>query len=207
MTTTHQPTPTDHAAPRQAAADSSTENTRTQDLHARSDAQVVALLRQWVDDYQAHPEDHSHFPSIARTFFEAANAFADEEKRRTATHGGAGAVKSDLTQPVGTLEGVPTTLDVDDSYTVFRAVLYAVQTWESDVQVLPNEAAHRALIEAAEALQIMARAQLTEMGPVVQAHRDDDRAAQDWASDRWMARSQLACTPAGSIITTERSAS
>ncbi len=119
----------------------------------------------------------------------------------------AGAVKSYLTQLVGTLEGIPTTLDVDDSYTVFRAVLYAVQTWESDDQVLPNEAAHRALIEAAEALQIMARAQLTEMGPLVQAHRDNDRAAQEWAHDRWMARSQPACTPAGSIITTERSAS
>jgi len=64
----------------------------TQDLHARSDAQVVALLRQWVEDYQARPEDHSHFPSIARIFFEAAKALADEEKRRTATHR-AGAAK------------------------------------------------------------------------------------------------------------------
>jgi len=100
--------------------------------------------------------------------------------------------KSYLTQPVGIPEGIPPTLDVDDSYTVFRVVLHAVQTWESDDQVLPNEAAHRALIDAIEALQIMARAQLTAMGPLVQAHHDDDRAAQEWAFDRWMARSQLA---------------
>ncbi len=189
MTTTQQPTHTDHAASQQPAGDSTSTDTRTQDLHARSDAQVVALLGQWVEDYQARPEDHSHFPSVVRMFFQAAKALADEEKRRAATHG-AGTVKSYLTQPVGSPEGIPTTLDVDDSYTVFRVVLHAVQTWESDDQVLPNEAAHRALIEAAEALQIMARAQLTEMGPLVQAHRDDDRAAQEWASDRWMARSQ-----------------
>ncbi len=89
MTTTQQPTHTDHAASQQPAGDSTSTDTRTQDLHARSDAQVVALLRQWVEDYQARPEDHSHFPSIARIFFEAAKAFADEEKRRTATPGAA----------------------------------------------------------------------------------------------------------------------
>lgn len=189
MTTTQQPTPTDHAATQQPACDLTTEDTRTPDPHALSDAQAVALLRRWFDDYQAHPEEHSYFPSIARMFFKSVKALDDEEKRRAATHR-AGAVKSYLTQPVGSPEGIPTTLDVDDSYTVFRAVLHAVQTWESDDQVLPNEAAHRALIEAAEALQIMARAQLTEMGPLVKAHRDDDRAAQEWASDRWMARSQ-----------------
>jgi len=100
--------------------------------------------------------------------------------------------KSYLTQPVGIPEDIPTTLDVDDSYTVFRVVLHAVQTWQPDDQVLPNEAAHRALIDATEALQIMARAQLTAMGPLVQAHRDDDWAAQEWAFDRWLARSQLA---------------
>ena len=86
MTTTQQPTHTDHAASQQPAGDSTSTDTRTQDLHARSDAQVVALLRQWVEDYQARPEDHSHFPSIARMFFEAAKALGDEEKRRAATH-------------------------------------------------------------------------------------------------------------------------
>ncbi len=100
--------------------------------------------------------------------------------------------KSYRTQPVGIPEGIPPTLDVDDSYTVFRVVLHAVQTWQPDDQVLPNEVAYRALIDATEALQIMARAQLTAMGPLVQAHRDDDWAAQEWAFDRWMARSQLA---------------
>jgi len=86
MITTQQPPHADHAATQQPAGDSTSTDTRTQDLHARSDAQVVALLRQWVEDYQARPKDHSHFPSIARMFFEAANALADEEKRRTATH-------------------------------------------------------------------------------------------------------------------------
>ncbi len=100
--------------------------------------------------------------------------------------------KSYRTQPVGIPEGIPPTLDVDDSYTIFHVVLHAVQTWQPDDEVLPNEAAHRALIDATEALQIMARAQLTAMGPLVQAHRDDDWATQEWAFDRWMARSQLA---------------
>jgi len=87
MTTTQQPTHTDHAASQQPAGDSTSTDTRTQDLHARSDAQVVALLGQWVEDYQARPEDHSHFPSVVRMFFQAAKALGDEEKRRTATHG------------------------------------------------------------------------------------------------------------------------
>jgi len=86
MTTTT-PTATESTTTTTPAADSSTEDTRTQDLHARSDAQVVALLRQWVEDYQAHPEEHSYFPSVARMFFEAAKNLRDEEKRRTATHG------------------------------------------------------------------------------------------------------------------------
>ncbi len=83
MTTTT-PTATESTTTTTPAADSSTEDTRTQDLHARSDAQVVALLRQWVEDYQAHPEEHSHFPSVARMFFEAVKALRDEEKRRAA---------------------------------------------------------------------------------------------------------------------------
>jgi hypothetical protein len=190
MITTQQPTHTDHAASQQADGDpTTTADASSHDPRDVSDAQAVAMLRRWFDDYQAHPEEHSYFPSIARMFFKSVKALDDEEKRRAATHR-AGAVKSYLTQPVGSPEGIPTTLDVDDSYTVFRVVLHAVQTWQPDDQVLPNEAAHRALIEATEALQIMARAQLTEMGPLVQAHRDDDRAAQEWASDRWMARSQ-----------------
>ncbi len=61
----------------------------TQGPHSLSDAQTVALLRQWVEDYQAHPEEHSYFPSVARMFFEAVKALADEEKRRTASHGAA----------------------------------------------------------------------------------------------------------------------
>lgn len=89
MPTTQQPTHIDHAATQQPVGDPATEDTRTQNPHAPSDAQAVALLRQWVEDYLAHPEEHSYFPSVARMFFEAVKARGDEEKRRTATHGAA----------------------------------------------------------------------------------------------------------------------
>ena len=202
---TKQPTSIDPSMTPQATANPTTTTDKpTHDLRDVSDAQAVAMLRRWFDDYQAKPEEHSYFPSITRMFFKALKALADEDKERATTHG-AGAVKSYLTQPVGIPEGIPTTLDVDDSYTVFRAVLQAVQTWQPDDRVLPNEAAHRALIEAAEALQIMARAQLTEMGPLVQAHRADKRAAQEWEHDRWMARSDPdRFMPAGSLLTTDQ---
>jgi len=200
---TQQPTHTDDATTQQnAGAPTTTTDAPPQDPHALNDAQAVALLRQWVENYLAHPEAHSYVPSLARMFFKAVTILGDEGKGRAATHG-AGAVKSYLTQPVGIPEGIPTTLDVDDSYTVFRVVLHAVQTWQPDNDVLPNEAAHRALIEAAEALQIMTRAQLAEMGSLVQAHRDDNSAAAEWAYDRWMARNDPARTPAGSTVATD----
>jgi len=192
----------DHSAAPQAAGDPAPTRTPPHDPHALSDAQAVALLRQWVEDYLAHPEEHSYVPSLGRMFFKAVTVLGDEDKGHAARHS-AGAIKSYLTQPVGIPEGIPTTLDVDDSYTVFRAVLQAVQTWQSNDRVLPNEAAHRALIEAAEALQIMARAQLAEMAPLVQAHCDDERAAEEWAYDRWMARTQPARTPAGAIVASD----
>jgi len=199
---TQQPTHTDHSTTQQNAGDPPTEDAYTREPREVSDAQAVEMLRRWAEDAQAHPEAHRYFPSVARMFFKAITVLGDEDKARATAHG-AGAVKSYLTQPVGIPEGIPTTLDVDDSYTVFRAVLQAVQTWQSNDRVLPNEAAHRALIEAAEALQIMARAQLAEMGPLVQAHRDDERAAEEWAYDRWRARSDPARTPAGATVASD----
>ncbi len=87
-TTTHTATePT--TTPTTPAADSSTADAATQDPHALSDAQAVALLRRWVEDYPAHPEEHSYLPAVARMFFEAAKNLRDEEKRRTATPDGA----------------------------------------------------------------------------------------------------------------------
>jgi len=203
MPKTQQPTHTDDTTTQQNAGDPSTEDTYTREPREVSDAQAVEMLRRWAEDAQAQPEAHRYFSSVARMFFKAVKILDNEDKRGATAHG-AGAVKSYLTQPVGIPEGIPTTLDVDDSYTVFRAVLQAVQTWQSNDRVLPNEAAHRALIEAAEALQIMARAQLAEMAPLVQAHRDDNNAAEEWAYNRWMARNDPARTPAGSTAATER---
>jgi len=85
-TTTHTATESTTTTP-PPAADSSTADAAAQDPHALSDAQAVALLRRWVEDYRAQPEEHSYLPSVARMFFEAAKNLRDEEKRRTATHG------------------------------------------------------------------------------------------------------------------------
>ncbi len=151
-----------------------------------TDARAVALLRRWAEQAEADPAAHTYFPPLARAFF---RILADEA-RREKWQGARDTErrKSYEVQPVGIPESLPTTLDPDDSYTVFRVVLDVVKGWESDDKVLPNEAAHRHLIQACEALAIMARAQLNEMGPLVQAHLADARAAEDWRHDRWMAR-------------------
>jgi len=173
-----------------------------------SDAQAVEMMRRWAEDAQANPEQHSSFIKVARIFIDTLAAEATRETQAAAR--GTGRLKSYHIQPEGIPAHRPTTLDPDDSYTVFRVVLHSVQTWQPDDDVLPNEAAHRTLIEAAEALIIMTRVQLAEMAPLVQAHRDDNAAAQEWADDRWMGRTQPARTPAGSIVATnatERGAS
>jgi len=153
-----------------------------------TDARAVALLRRWAEDAQKDPATHTYFPSLARAFFRILADEARREKRQGARD--TERRKSYKVQPVGIPESLPTTLDPEESYTVFRVVLEVVKGWESDDKVLPNEAAHRHLIQACEALAIMARAQPNEMGPLVQAHRDDDQAAQEWRHDRWMARGQ-----------------
>ncbi len=157
--------------------------------HRRARCRAAALLRRWAAQAEADPAAHTYFPSLARAFFRILADEARREKRQGARD--TERRKSYEVQPIGIPESLPTTLDPEDSYTVFRVVLEVVKGWESDDDVLPNEAAHRHLIQACEALAIMARAQLVEMGPLVQAHLDDDRAAQEWRHDRWMARGRL----------------
>jgi len=194
------PPTNDSTLPQAADNPTITTHTPSRASDEMSNAQAVEMMRRWAEDAQTDPEQHSSFIKVARIFIDTLTAEATREKQHRAR--GTGHLKSYEVQPIGTPQAVATTLDPNDSYTVFRAVLHAVQTWEADERVLPNEAAHRALIEATQALAIMARAQLAEMTPIVQAHRDDNAAAQEWADDRWMGRTDPKRAPAGSIVAT-----
>ena len=173
-----------------------------------SDKRIVSMLRQWVEDAEKDLATHSYFPTLARVFFSLLStgvAHLDREEPHEAQDADrrARSGKRYQTQPVGIPQALDTTLDPDESYIVFHVVLDAVKAWEDEDKVLPNEAAHRRLIAAAQALEIMANAQLMEMGPLVEAHRADDEAANEWRRDRWFARSQPdRFTPAGSVVAT-----
>jgi len=107
---------------------------------------------------------------------------------RLASPGAAHPGKSYEVQPQGIPGQAPVTLDGEASYMLFNAIFDAIVAWDSDDEVLPNEAAYRRLLDLAEALVIATRAQLTAMGPLVAAHRADDHAAAEWKYDRWLAR-------------------
>jgi len=194
MTAQHTP-PADHA---QASNDERSPSAGHQprdarDAQAMSDEEAVRLMRHWTEEALADPARHSYFPSLVRmlvTFLKTENnRGALREADSTAA---TPRPKSYELPPVG---GIPdtaeVTLDVDDAYRVFSVVLEYVKAWQPDDHVLPNEVAHRRLIEAAQALEIMTRAQLSQMGSLVQAHRDDERAADEWMWDRWMERGRL----------------
>jgi len=87
------------------------------------------------------------------------------------------------------------TLAGEEVYDVFNAVLDAVQAWTTDEDVLANDEAHRRLLRHLDALRIMAAAVIAADAPLVRAHLDDARAAEEWRHDRWMARSRPAPAP------------
>ncbi len=159
-----------------------------------TDARAVDLLRRWIEDAQKDPATHTYFPSLARTFFQVLAREAERVKERASRDTNHRA--SDTTQPVGVPSPAPVTLVGEEVYDVFNAVLDAVQAWTTDEEVLANDEAHRRLLRHLDALRIMAAAVIAADAPLVQAHLDDARAAQDWRHDRWMARSGPARGPA-----------
>jgi len=180
-------TDTPHEAPHDGPrADGPVDHDTLDRYDTLTDARAVALLRRWAEQAEADPTAQSYFPSLAHAFF---RILADEARRekwqgaRDANHRA-----SDTTQPVGIPSAAPVTLAGEEVYDVFNAVLDAVQSWTTDDHVLPNDEAHRRLLRHLDALRIMTTAVIAADAPLVRAHLDDARAAEDWRHDRWMAR-------------------
>jgi len=151
-----------------------------------TDERAVSMLRRWAEQAEADPAAHSYFPSVARTFFRVL-AHEAERERRQQVHDANHRTSYD-TQPVGVPSFASVTLAGEEVYDVFHAVLDAVQAWTTDEDVLPNNEAHRRLLRHLDALRTMTNAVIAADAPLVQAHLDDARAAEEWRHDRWMAR-------------------
>jgi len=154
-----------------------------------TDERAVDLLRRWIEDAQKNPATHTYFPSVARLFFQVLAHEAERVKERASRD--TARRKSYTTQPVGIPGPASVTLAGEEVYDVFNAVLDAVQSWTTDDHVLPNNEAHRRLLRHLDALRIVAAAVIAADAPLVQAHLDDARAAEDWRHDRWMARGRF----------------
>jgi len=154
-------------------------------LDSLTDTRAVSMLRQWAEDAEKDPTRHSYFPSLARMVF---RLLADEEKRRT----------RHTAPPVGVPDVASVTLDADDVYPVFDALLDALKAWDASDDPLEDDEARRRLDRLLRALVTMNTAYLTTLRPYIQACRDDNRAAKEWKRDRWSARVQPGrFTPAG----------
>ncbi len=151
-----------------------------------TDERAVELLRRWAEDAQKDPATHTYFPSVARMFFQVLAHEAERVKERASRD--TDRRKSYTTQPVGVPGPAPVTLAEEEVYDVFNAVLDAVQSWTTDEHVLPNNEAHRRLLRHLDPLRTMTNAVIAADAPLVEAHLDDARAAEDWRHDRWMAR-------------------
>lgn len=163
-----------------------------------TDERAVEILRRWAEDAQRDPATHTYFSSLARTFFQILAHEAERVKERAARDAERRA--SDQTQPVGIPSSASVTLAGEEVYDVFNAVLDVVQAWTTDEDVIPNDEAHRRLLRHLDALRIMAAAVIAADAPLVQAHLDDTRAAQEWRHDRWLARVRREpCAPGGSV--------
>jgi len=154
-----------------------------------TDARAVDLLRRWAEQAEADPAAHSYFPPLARMFFQVLAHEAERVKERTARD--TDRRKSYATQPVGIPSAALVTLAGEEVYDVFHAVLDAVQAWTTDDHVLPNDEAHHRLLRHLDALRTMTNAVIAADAPLVRAHLDDTRAAEDWRHDRWMARGRF----------------
>ncbi len=172
------------------------------DPDALTDEQAVDLMRRWAESAQKDPSAHTSFTNVARIFVDT---LADEVRRakRTAARG-TGRLKSYELQPVGVPAPASVTLDGDDIYDIFESLLAAVQAWRHSDDVIEDYNATVHLLGLTNALALMTHARITATAPLTNAHRDDDRAAEEWKSARWMARTQPARTPAGSIVASER---
>jgi len=151
-----------------------------------TDEHAVSMLRRWAEQAEADPATHTYFPSVARTFFQVLAHEAERVKERASRD--TDRRKSYTTQPVGIPGQASVTLAGEEVYDVFHAVLDAVQAWTTDEDVLPNNEAHRRLLRHLDALRTMTNAVIAADAPLVQAHLDDARAAEEWRHDRWMAR-------------------
>ncbi len=80
------------------------------------------------------------------------------------------------------------TMDAEDVYALLHVTLETVSQWEESTDILGNEDAHQYLLRLTSALTILTKAQLRQMGPLAQAKRDDDTAAEAWKDARWRAR-------------------
>jgi len=154
-----------------------------------TDARAVALLRRWIEDAQKDPARHTYFASVTRMFFQVLAHEAERVKERASRDTDRGATSH--VQPVGIPGPASVTLAGEEVYDVFHAVLDAVQAWTTDDHVLPNDEAHHRLLRHLDALRIMTNAVIAADAPLVRAHLDDARAAEDWRHDRWMARGRL----------------
>ena len=146
----------------------------------RTAVHELRVLLDLADDPTAGNEFRSATVGVARSVVASIH--------RLASPGAALPGKSYEVQPQGIPSQAPVTLDGEASYILFNAIFDAIVAWDSDDEVLPNEAAYRRLLDLAEALVIATRAQLTAMGPLVAAHQADDHAAVEWKHDRWFAR-------------------
>jgi len=146
----------------------------------RTAVHELRVLLDLVDDPTVGNELRAATQGVARSVVASIH--------RLASPGAAHPGKSYEVQPQGIPGQAPVTLDGEASYMLFNAIFDAIVAWDSDDEVLPNEAAYRRLLDLAEALVIATRAQLTAMGPLVAAHRADDHAAAEWKSHRWFAR-------------------
>ncbi len=205
---TQPPAQTEHSTTPQAASDPTTEDTQTRDPRTVSDAQAVEMMRRWAEDAQADPEQHSSFIKVARIFIDTLTAEATREKQHRAR--GTGRLKSYEIQPVGVPSPASVTFNGDDIYDLFETLLAAVQAWRHSDDVIEDDDAIHHLLGLTHALTLLARARIKTSAPLTDAHRADERAAEEWTSDRWMGRSDPKRAPAGSIVATnatERSAS
>jgi len=192
-------TDTPHEAPHDGPrADGPVDHDTLDRYDTLTDARAVEILRRWAEDAQKDPATHRSLPSLARAFFQILADEARREKRRAARDTDRRA-RSHV-QPVGVPTSAPVALAGEEVYDVFNAVLDAVQSWTTDDHVLPNNEAHRRLLRHLDALRIMTSAVITADAPLVQAHLDDNRAAEVWRHNRWLARGRREpCAPGGSV--------
>lgn len=198
MPKTQQPPHTDHSTTPQSDGAPPTTDTRA---HEVSDGDAIDLMRRWAEGAQQDPARHASFIQVARIFIDT---LADEARRETQKAArGTGRLKSYEIQPRGVPAPAAVTLDGDDIYDIFEALLTAVQAWDHSDDVIEDHDATVHLLGLTNALALMTRARITATAPFTNAHRDDDHAAEEWRSDRWMARNDPARTPAGSIVASD----